>query len=189
MFHISIKWRGSCIFVFSKDRIFRNSTGVQKCSIRNGTVFREFNPLVTSSWMLFWFVRTIHKYFDCSTFSWDLLAVFILWRDMKYPVCCKMNCLWPLQNDLWGHLPGVAKLQARRRFSLVELQHRSHPLHGHACYLTSLETVLGGCGCDRLMCFVSEFNPLYGLDRCLHFEAVHSSFYNKRPKIQSRFRC
>jgi hypothetical protein len=48
----------------------------------------ELNPLLISSWIKFWFVTVVRKYFNCDTFSNELFAVFMYqiwpafwWRD------------------------------------------------------------------------------------------------------------
>jgi hypothetical protein len=39
----------------------------------------EFNLLLISSWIRFWFVTVVPKYLNCSTFSKDLLSIFMSW--------------------------------------------------------------------------------------------------------------
>jgi len=42
----------------------------------------DFNLLLISSWIEFWFVRAVHKYLNCSNLSNDLLSVFLLWLTL-----------------------------------------------------------------------------------------------------------
>jgi hypothetical protein len=39
----------------------------------------EFNLVLISSWITFWFVTVVPKLFNCATFSKDILATFISW--------------------------------------------------------------------------------------------------------------
>jgi hypothetical protein len=39
----------------------------------------EFNLLLISAWIIFWFVTVVPKYLNCATFSKDLLAIFMSW--------------------------------------------------------------------------------------------------------------
>jgi hypothetical protein len=41
--------------------------------------FPGFILLIISSWIEFWLVWVVPKYFNCSTFAKELLSVFILW--------------------------------------------------------------------------------------------------------------
>jgi hypothetical protein len=38
-----------------------------------------FNLLLISSWIEFWLVRAVPKYFNCFTPSKEILSIFILW--------------------------------------------------------------------------------------------------------------
>ena len=41
--------------------------------------FPDFSLLIISSWTEFWFAKVVPKYLNCSTLSWELSLVFILW--------------------------------------------------------------------------------------------------------------
>jgi hypothetical protein len=41
--------------------------------------FPDFNLLLASSWMSFWFVSVVPKYWNVATFSNDSLAILIFW--------------------------------------------------------------------------------------------------------------
>jgi hypothetical protein len=69
--------------------VFRQQTRRQKVLDWVVASIPEFNLLLISSWIKFWFVTVVPKYFNCGTFSKDLLAVFI--RIMFLPSVLMMS--------------------------------------------------------------------------------------------------
>ena len=66
--------------------------------------FPDFNLVLISSWIEFWFVKVVPKYWNSSTVSKDLLSFFILWlcpaSDLK-----TRPCTWFYQHSLLDNIP------------------------------------------------------------------------------------
>jgi hypothetical protein len=65
----------------------------------------EFNLLLISSWIKFWFVTVAPKYLNCDTFSNDLFATFMSrfwptfwWRDSSIYLVSNFKCAFSMTD-------------------------------------------------------------------------------------------
>ena len=65
-----------CILIF---KFLYNKPEDKRFYIEWYQAFPDFNLLLISSWIEFWFVRFASTYLDCPTLLYDLLSIFILW--------------------------------------------------------------------------------------------------------------
>jgi hypothetical protein len=75
----------------------------KRFQIKHSQALSKFKLLIISSWVIFWFVIVVSKYFHCATISNDLLATFMLqfcpafcWRDSNI-----VSCHWMTTAGVW----------------------------------------------------------------------------------------
>ena len=80
-----------------------------------GSKSPDFNLILISSWIEFWFVKFVPKYFNSSTLSKELLSIFILWlcpafwsRDMTMYLVLSACICWCYMNYLLNYLKYVS---------------------------------------------------------------------------------